>query len=95
MLSVFTHVLTLAVGAVAGVYAWPHIATLYASWKNSRALSDARAVIAKAEADLAALEAAKKVVAAVPKPTPTGAPGSVGPIGMLGPIGATGPAAAA
>ena len=51
MLSGFTHVLTLAVGAVAGVYAWPHIATLYASWKNSRALSDARAVIAKAEAD--------------------------------------------
>ena len=90
MLSVFTHVLTLAVGTVAGVYAWPHIATLYASWKNSRALSDARAVIAKAEADLAALEAAKKVVAAAPKPAVTGTTGPSGTPGLVGTAGSPG-----
>jgi len=74
-MSVLTHLVVLAAGYAAGAFSWSHLATLFASWKNSRALNAAQAVIAKAEADVKALEAARKVVAAAPKPAPTGTTG--------------------
>jgi len=73
-MSILTHLVVLVAGAAGGAFAWPHIATLYASWKSSRVYSAAQAVIAKAEADAKALEAARKVVAAAPKATGTTGP---------------------
>lgn len=71
-LLVATHVAAAGVG----VYAGPHVATLLAAWKGSRAVKNAAALVAKAEADAAALAAARAVVAAAPKPAATGPTGS-------------------
>ena len=77
-LLVATHVAAAGVG----VYAGPHVATLLAAWKGSRAVKNAAALVAKAEADAAALSAARKVVASQPKPAPIGAVGAAtGPTG--------------
>ena len=73
-MSILTHLVVLVAGFAAGAFSWSHLVTLFASWKNSRALSVAQAVIAKAEADAKALEAARKVVAAAPKSTGTTGP---------------------
>ena len=78
MLTIVSHLAVLAAGGVAGAFAWPHISTLWASWTASRAVTTAKALIVKAEADAKALEAAKAVVAAAPvaaKPV-TGATGA-------------------
>lgn len=66
-----------AVGA--GVFAGPHITTWVSGLSASRAVANAKALVAKAEADAKALEAAKKVVASQPTPvtvTVTGATGA-------------------
>jgi hypothetical protein len=68
----------------AGAYAGPHLATLVASFKASRALKDAEALVAKAEADADALRRARVVVAAQPKPAPSGTTGPVGPTSAAG-----------
>jgi hypothetical protein len=65
-----------AAAAGLGVYAGPHVATLVAAWKGSRAVKTAAALVAKAEADAKALEAARAVVAAQPKPAATGPKGA-------------------
>ena len=78
MLTIVSHLAVLAAGGVAGAFAWPHVSTLWASWSASKAVTAAKALIAKAEADAKALEAAKAVVAAAPvaaKPV-TGATGA-------------------
>jgi hypothetical protein len=67
---VVTHILA----AIGGAYAGPHIATIYTSWSGSRAVKAAQALVAKVEADAKALEAAKAVVAAAPKPATPAAP---------------------
>lgn len=72
-MSVLVLVVTHVVVFVAGAFAGPHLATLWASWSSSRAVAAAQALIAKAEADAKALEAAKAVVAAAPV-TPMSAP---------------------
>lgn len=54
------------VAAAAGAYAWPHVSTLWTTWSASRAVTAAKALIAKAEADAKALETAKATVAAAP-----------------------------
>ena len=83
MLTIVSHLAVLAAGGVAGAFAWPHVSTLWASWSASKAVTAAKALIAKAEADAKALEAAKAVVAAAPapvvaKPVATGATGATG-----------------
>ena len=55
-----THVVAL----LAGVYGAPHVAALWTSFSANRAVKTAKALIAKAEADAKALEAAKATVAA-------------------------------
>ena len=65
-MSVLVLVVTHLVAAAAGAFAWPHLNTLLANWKSSRAVADAKALIAKVEADAKALEAAKATVAAAP-----------------------------
>ena len=78
MLTIVSHLAVLAAGAVLGGVVWPHVSTLWASWSASKAVTAAKALIAKAEADAKALEAAKAVVAAAPvaaKPV-TGATGA-------------------
>jgi hypothetical protein len=62
-----------------GVFEGPTVTKWYASWSNGRAIKAAQALVAKAEADAKALEAARKVVAAQPaKATPTGPTGTTG-----------------
>ena len=78
MLTIVSHLAVLAAGGVLGGVVWPHVSTLWASWSASKAVTAAKALIAKAEADAKALEAAKAVVAAAPvaaKPV-TGATGA-------------------
>ena len=65
-MSVLVLVVSHVVAAAAGAYTWPHLTTLLAAWKSSRAVADAKALIAKVEADAKALEAAKATVAAAP-----------------------------
>ena len=72
------------VAAVAGAVAWPHLTTLLAAWKSSRAVADAKALIAKVEADAKALEAAKATVAAAPVAV-VSAPAAPAPSGTTGP----------
>jgi hypothetical protein len=55
--------LTHAVAVLAGAYGWPHVSTLWTSFSANRAVKTAKALIAKAEADAKALEAAKATVA--------------------------------
>jgi hypothetical protein len=69
-------IVTHAVAVAAGAFGWPHVQTLVASFKASRAVTTAKALVAKAEADAAALAAAKAVVAAQPKPGATGPTGA-------------------
>lgn len=78
MFTVVVLAVTHVVAAAAGAFAWPHVATLFASFKANRAVAAAQALVTQAEAAATALEAAKKVVAAHPKPVvaatgPTGA----------------------
>ena len=75
----FLVVVAALAGLVVGAYEGPTLTKWYAAWKASKALADAKAIIAKAEADAAALEAAHKAVAAAPKPVaPTGPTGATG-----------------
>lgn len=69
-LSVVTHL----VAAAGGAYVWPHLQTLYASFKASRAVKNAASLLAAEQARVAALEAAAKVVAAQPKPATPAVP---------------------
>lgn len=72
-MSVLVLVATHVLAAAAGAFAWPHVSTLFAGWSAGRAVKAAEALIAKAEADAKALEAARKVVAT--KPVAIGATG--------------------
>ena len=77
MIEVAVLAVTHFVAAAAGAFAWPHVSTLVSSWSASRAVANAKALIAKTEADAKALEAAKQVVAAAPvvvAPAPTASP---------------------
>lgn len=62
--------IALVAAFVAGTFEGPTVEKWFANWKQSRAVKAAQAVIAKAEADVKALEAAKAVVAAKPPVTP-------------------------
>jgi len=106
--------LLLAIGVVigavvlfAGTQGVPFTISWFKSWSASRALADAKALIAQAEADAAALDTAKKVVAAAAPVVvvfPTKAPSPVSivtttapalspsPVVLVGTIGLTGPA---
>lgn len=74
----FIVLIAVAVSFGLGVYLGPKVTALYASWSNSRAVKTAQALVAKADADVAALAAARKVVAAQPKATPSGPMGTTG-----------------
>ena len=63
MITILALVATHVVAAGAGAFGWPHVSTLVTSFKATRAVSAAKALVAKAEADAKALEAAKAVVA--------------------------------
>ena len=63
MLTALVLVVTHIVAAVGGAYASPHVVTLWTAWSGSRAVKAAQALVAKAEADAAALAAARQTVA--------------------------------
>ena len=75
-----TIALTAAITAIVlllGAKGVPLTAAWFKSWTAKRAITNAKALIAKAEADAKALENARKVVAATPA-------------AATGPVGATG-----
>jgi hypothetical protein len=97
LLSVVTH----AVAFAGGAFVWPHISGLLSgvvkNWSASRAVANAKAVLAAEEARVAALAHAKSVVAATPAPAPApAATGATGPAPAPAPAatGATGPTGA-
>jgi len=66
MFELATYVASAVVAFLFGKYGVSLIETVYQDYKHSRALADAKALIAQAEATAAALAAAKAVVAAAP-----------------------------
>ena len=84
MFTAFVLVVTHVVAAAAGAFGWVHgLSPLVAKFSASRVVTNAQKLVAKAEADAKALEAAKATVAAAPapvvaKPVATGATGATG-----------------
>lgn len=74
---ILTHIVALLAGGAAGALLRPVAAKLVAPVLAKKALADAQALIAKSEAEAAALAAAKKLVASQPSPS-TGATGATG-----------------
>jgi hypothetical protein len=98
------YVATALAAFIVGTFEGPHIVAWFKSLNASRAVKAAQALIAKAEADAAALEAARKVVAtksitaglsaAAVAALPTGPTGTskiTGTVGVVAVTGAAGP----
>lgn len=68
MLGLIVHGILLAIAFIAGALLRPTIGNMFAPLLAAKALADAKAIIAAAEAQAAALENAKAIVAAAPPP---------------------------
>ena len=77
MVTAVVLVVTHVVAAAAGAFGWVHgLSPLVAKFSASRVVTNAQKLVAKAEADAKALEAAKKLVAAQAHPGVSGPTGA-------------------